>query len=467
MFQVFITLILLVVPSNVLAASLRSNELSQDAPKLKLKKLFTGKLFEEECGKITEEEHWLETRGVEEFVNILGGTNSRYDISHGSTLPLITRPWGFNSYAPMTDDDPTWPGWWFHPSDRRFFGMRVTHQPSPWIRDYGNFLIKAYMPAIPSDPSASKDKFTGYSPYSSEFHPYYFSTNFLSYGNSAGNMKFELTPSLHGGIIRVTFPKYIKDEKNDDSNSGPENQIRRIAIALSGSGSVEITTNPVDGAPVISGFTSTNSGGVGDSNAAFAHFFALAIYNGATGDQIPTARSSYAVGMNGWIDFNPENADNDVLIVRFATSFISKEQAIQNLKAEVPSTKSFDSLLQEAQSEWRNVISRIKITEPPVAYDDCELRKLYSIFYTSVYRASIFPRQISEVDASGNLVHWSPYATSKENRVMPGALSTDSGFWDAWNTIYPLLALYHRPYLGTSIQGWVNAYAEGGAFDKH
>ena len=25
----------------------------------------------------------------------------------------------------------------------RFFGMRVTHQPSPWISDYGNFIIKA------------------------------------------------------------------------------------------------------------------------------------------------------------------------------------------------------------------------------------------------------------------------------------------------------------------------------------
>ena len=37
----------------------------------------------------------------EELVNILGGTDSRYDISHGSTLPLIGRPWGFNTYAPQ------------------------------------------------------------------------------------------------------------------------------------------------------------------------------------------------------------------------------------------------------------------------------------------------------------------------------------------------------------------------------
>lgn len=37
----------------------------------------------------------------EDLVNTLGGTDSRYDISHGGTLPLITRPWAFNSYAPQ------------------------------------------------------------------------------------------------------------------------------------------------------------------------------------------------------------------------------------------------------------------------------------------------------------------------------------------------------------------------------
>ena len=71
----------------------------------------------------------------EEFVNILGGTDSRYDISHGSTLPIIGYPWGFNHYTIQTDDDDNWPGWFFHPSDRRFYGLRITHQPSPWIQD--------------------------------------------------------------------------------------------------------------------------------------------------------------------------------------------------------------------------------------------------------------------------------------------------------------------------------------------
>lgn len=47
-------------------------------------------------------------------------------------------PWGFNGFAPETDgvgmpaspDDTG--GFWFYSNSRRFFGMRLTHQPSPW-----------------------------------------------------------------------------------------------------------------------------------------------------------------------------------------------------------------------------------------------------------------------------------------------------------------------------------------------
>ena len=61
-----------------------------------------------------------------DYVNILGGTNSRYDLSHGNTLPLIATPWSFNTWAPMTT---TGSSWWFHPYDASFYGIRCTHQP--------------------------------------------------------------------------------------------------------------------------------------------------------------------------------------------------------------------------------------------------------------------------------------------------------------------------------------------------
>jgi putative alpha-1,2-mannosidase len=71
----------------------------------------------------------------EEYVNILGGTQSESGLSHGGTLPLIGRPWGFNTWAPYTN--PGGGGWWFHPEDRSFYGLRLTHQPSPYVFLFG------------------------------------------------------------------------------------------------------------------------------------------------------------------------------------------------------------------------------------------------------------------------------------------------------------------------------------------
>ncbi len=49
-----------------------------------------------------------------DYVNIQGGTESREDLSHGGTLPFITRPWAFTNWAPLTDTG----SWWFTPGIR-------------------------------------------------------------------------------------------------------------------------------------------------------------------------------------------------------------------------------------------------------------------------------------------------------------------------------------------------------------
>lgn len=405
---------------------------------------------------------------LESYVNILGGTDSRYDVSHGSTLPLITRPWGFNTFAPQTDDDPTWPGWWFHPSDRRFFGLRLTHQPSPWIADYGNFLIKAYMPSDPKDKTASRDGFTSFSPDKSVFSPHLFETTLYTYGNTNGNVKLQFTPSSHGGIFRAQFPTFIAQEVGDSNANAAQEQIRRFSIELpKNTDFSEVIVSPIDGTAMISGYTKANSGGVGSDSAAFAHYFVAAVYLGKNGDMKTSvnAASFQAGGNKAWLDFAPEDVNTEMLTIKIATSFISKDQAIQNLKNELLSA-SFDSLLSEAKEEWRSVLGRVKITEAPKGYNQCQLEDLYTIFYSTLYRSSIFPRIISEVDADNKEVHWSPYAQSADTRVADGPLSTDSGFWDAWNTVYPLLSLVNRPMLGRTMQGWVNAYKEGGWLPK-
>lgn len=430
----------------------------------------------------------------EEFVNILGGTDSRYDSSHGSTLPLVAVPWGFNAYAPQTDDDSNYQGWWFHPYDRRFFGLRVTHQPSPWIADYGNFLIKAYMPASETTNSGA-DQFTGYSPKTTVYSPYFYETKLMAYSTAEENTRFSFTPTAHGGIARVKFPKYDADAakkcqagacaapiKHADSKYATAEQAaevtkdfsgfvqtRRIAFVLhGGSDASNASKAEQDGTVLLTGHTSKNSGGVGGSAAAFAHYFAAQVYGGEHGDVPLTASRVHADSNLVYVDFDPAQADHEVITVRFATSLISQEQAQQNLNAEVGTDKTFESLLKQAKSSWNKALSRAKITaldsatDPQATYTPTEAVEQYTKYYSSLYRASLFPRSISETAADGSEVHWSPYATSAETRTAAGPLSTDSGFWDAWNTVYPLLTLVNRPKLASTLQGWVNAYKEGG-----
>lgn len=381
----------------------------------------------------------------EEYVDILGGTDSRYDISHGSTLPLITRPWGFNAFAPQTDDDPTWPGWWFHPSDRRFFGIRLTHQPSPWIGDYGQFLLQAYIPH-----ETQKDVtnfFSGYSPLKSTFKPFYFQTSLYSSGNSAGNLKIEFTPSLHGGIMKATFPVYVPVEPDDDNGDrslldSEQAQIRRIAIILPLKSDVtEITRSPLDGTIMISGHTTANSGGIaGDKETkTFRHYFVACIYRSHPSRvDSPTSLDGAHVhfGENlAFVDFSPLIFDDSaVYTVKLSTSLISHEQALVNYERELYG-QDFETVMKEAKMEWSKVLNRIKVSQPSVhagtggkdSAKDCD--DIYTLFYTCLYRSSLFPRQLSEETKQGLFVHWSPYKSNDQGRVQEGPLSADSGFW--------------------------------------
>jgi len=434
----------------------------------------------------------LNLSNPEEYVNILGGTDSRPDFSNGNALPLIALPWGFNNYAPQTDDDYNYPGWWFHPSDRRYFGLRVTHQPSPWIKDYGNFIIKAYMPkALLND--STDDLYTSWAPQSTEFRPYYFQTTMLSYSTSTEATVLEFTPTSHGGIMQVKFPKY-------DASEVGFIQTRRIAIVLNGESTDRsyVSSFNDDGAAMLSGHTSVNNGGVGDNGivngSAFAHFFVVTLYGGSSGDVPlkPNDNSNADDSSTTWIDFDATSALHELITIRFATSFISIDQAQQNMRTEVSIEKSFKDILFEAKMAWRRVLSRVKITSidglaledgnedttattaipSSTTYSLSESIDLMTIFYSSLYRASLFPRSLSEYSKDeGKEIHWSPYGytssassagSSSTNRIGRGPLSTDSGFWDAWNTVYPLLSLFNRPILGRLLQGWVHAYEEGG-----
>lgn len=130
----------------------------------------------------------------------------------------------------------------------------------------------------------------------------------------------------------------------------------------------------------------------------------------------------------------------DSTIWRIGTSFISETQAFMNVPTNDP-----ESILATNDRIWNNMLSRIIVSGRTE-----QLEKFYSILYKTL----LFPRMLKE--PSGK--HYSPY--SKYGSTRDGELSTDSGFWDAYRTVYPFLNLVYPEYAAKILNGWINSIKE-------
>lgn len=131
---------------------------------------------------------------------------------------------------------------------------------------------------------------------------------------------------------------------------------------------------------------------------------------------------------------------SDDTIFRIGTSFISEEQAREN----IPKTDQ-RLILKDNDQAWNKLLERVHVT----GRDDKQLRKFYSI----LYRTLLFPRSLKENDR-----HYSPY--SVDGVTYPGEISTDSGFWDSYRTVYPFLHLVYPEIASRILNGYVNSIRE-------
>ena len=201
---------------------------------------------------------------------------------------------------------------------------------------------------------------------------------------------------------------------------------------------------------MIVGYTTKNSGGVPQN---FKNYFVMKFdkdftYTAAVADgRINTAdvkaECNHAGGIVGFKTSRGEQVN-----VRIASSFISEEQAIENLKE--LGSDSFDEVKARGRNTWNDVLGRIEVKS-----DDIDHLRT---FYSCLYRSVLFPRSFYEKNAKGEIVHYSPY----NGEVLPGYMFTDTGFWDTFRCLFPLLNVMY-PSMNEKMQaGLVNAYKESG-----
>ena len=356
-----------------------------------------------------------------DYVSILVGTQSKHSFSTGNTYPAIAVPWGMNFWTPQTGK--MGDGWTYSYDADKIRGFKQTHQPSPWINDYGQFSIMPQTGELNFD---EEERASWFSHKAETATPYYYKVYLADY-----DVVTELVPTSRAALFRFTFP---------------ENEKSNVIIDAFDKGSyVKILPNENK----IIGYTTKNSGGVPEN---FKNYFVIqfdtpfSIAKGVNDKKITDILDNTSDHSGAIVSFNTKRGDQ--VHVRIASSFISIEQAELNL--EELGDLTLEELKEQSREQWNDVLGKLEV-------EDKNIDNLRT-FYSCLYRSVLFPRSFYEYNKDGDVVHYSPY----NGEVLSGYMFTDTGFWDTFRSLFPLLNLVY-PSQNLKIQeGLANTFKESG-----
>ena len=365
---------------------------------------------------------WANTEPVD-MVNPLTGTLSKFELSTGNNYPVIALPWGMNFWTPQTGKNGD--GWQYTYTADKIRGFKQTHQPSPWMNDYGMFSL---MP-ITGEVTFDEEKRASWFSHKAEIaKPYYYRVYLADY-----DITTEIAPTERAAMFRFTFP---------------QEEMSYVVLDAYDRGSY-VQIQPEKNRIV--GYTTRNSGGV---TKDFKNWFIIDFgsrsfdYTSVTDSkEIFTDRKELKDNHTGAI-VGFRTGHRDVITARVASSFISLEQAERNLNE--LGKKSFDEIASDGRKIWNDVLGRIQVE----GGSEEQMRTFYSCLWRSLH----FPRRFYEIDEKGNPIHYSPY----NGQILPGYLFADTGVWDTFRCLFPFLNLVY-PSMNEQMQaGLVNAYLESG-----
>lgn len=357
-----------------------------------------------------------------DYVSTLVGTQSKFELSTGNTYPATALPWGMNFWTPQTGK--MGDGWAYTYDADKIRGFKQTHQPSPWMNDYGQFAIMPITGGLVFD----QDRRASWFSHKAEVaKPYYYKVYLADH-----DITTELAPTERAVMFRFTYP---------------ETKNAYVIVDAFDKGSY-VKVIPEENK--IIGYSTKNSGGVPEN---FKNYFVIQFDKPFTfvstvfeNNILPNETEAKGNHTGAVIGFATKKGE--IVHARVASSFISPEQAELNLKE--LGKNSFDQLVANGREIWNREMSKIEI-------EDDNIDKLRT-FYSCLYRSMLFPRSFYEIDAKGQVMHYSPY----NGEVRPGYMFTDTGFWDTFRCLFPFLNLMYPSMNQKMQEGLVNTYKESG-----
>lgn len=358
-----------------------------------------------------------------DYINPLMGTDSKFDLSNGNTYPAIAVPWGMNFWTPQTNK--MGDGWAYQYHTDKIRGFKQTHQPSPWINDYGAFAL---MPVTGQLKIKEEERASWFSHKAEIAKPNYYKVYLADYDTSV-----EITPTNRAAQFRFTFPE-------------TENAYVLLDAYFKNS-MVKILPKERK----IIGYSCNNSGGVPEN---FRNYFVLVFdkdfqtYD-TWGDDWILLHSDQSQAQHAGAVIGFRTQKGEKVNVKVASSFISLEQAELNLLREI-GNDTFEQTQQKALHLWEKELAKIQVLDNNID----NLRT----FYSCLYRVLLFPRTFYEINEKKEIVHYSPY----NGKIEAGYMFTDNGFWDTFRAVFPLFNLSYPEMNQQFMKGLVNTYKESG-----
>ncbi len=341
-----------------------------------------------------------------EFVNAKIGSLNERRFSNGNIYPVTARPFGMAHFTVQTDGSSNW---FYSPLSHAFEGIRLTHQPSPWVGDYGHMLFLPYSGELCKEPHR---RWSSYRPDRAAIEP-----NGLRAYLQRYRVSVSLAPTVRGAAVTI--------ENHTEKPTGfALIPYAESAFTLAGQ--------------ALTGYTDAQS--IWDFKGLREYFY---VYF----SEAPVSVSEIE---NGGVALSFAGKRVEVAI---ATSFISIEQAKRNYETELKGNP-LARIEENAKREWEDLLSRIRVSD-----ENPERKKT---FYSCLYRTMLYPRIFYEYDGAGKPVHYNA-DTGKTER---GVFYTDNGFWDTYRTVYPLLSILMPDRVCEMIEGFVNYAEETGWLPK-
>jgi predicted alpha-1,2-mannosidase len=365
-------------------------------------------------------------------VNLHIGTGDGV-VAYGGTMPFVSTPFGMTNWTPQTRQNKVG-GVSYKYQDSAITGFIGTHQPAIWMGDYGYVTIVPELDTIKTTPEERRMSFNHADEVTT---PYYYSVS--ADAGQYRRIRTEITATEHSAIMRFTFPAihnanivveatrpgikgmiHFDPDKNEISGYNPDRMDAGLGPFV---------------LPNFRGYFVVQFSKQSSSHGTYADS-ALR----------PGAETAMDSNVGAYLTF--ETKGSETVEVKIGTSFISIDQARENLNREIPDW-NFEAVSARLKKLWNDKLGMFSIEG---ASPDQE-----KIFYTALYHAMLYPKLFSE---------YGHYYSAFDDKIHPGVSYTAYSIWDIFRAEHSLLTLVAPERNGDMITALLQDYREGGWLPK-